>query len=273
MNSPKSTSPCPSETKSQPRRSSPNGEVRAENAPPPVQPALRVLEVDVEQPLGKRRGEFGRVDELMDEMARVEVEAEARVAVDGRQGCRGGRDVVGDLPRMHLEAEPDALAAEDVEDRLPAVGELVVAARRRRPSRSAGTSRSRCQMHRAGEAVDTARRRTARRRARCPGGRSAARRRTPAGSPSPRSPAGGSRGGGRRSRSQVACPTRCAEIAWQRRSCRSSSSRVRAQYPGSASARRGRRSGRPSRRARGRRSPTRRRARTDARAAGRPTGR
>jgi hypothetical protein len=57
----------------------------------------------------------------MDEMARVELKPKLGWPSTAAGGYRGGRDVVGDLPRMHLEAEPDALAAEDVEDRLPAV--------------------------------------------------------------------------------------------------------------------------------------------------------
>ena len=45
---------------------------------------------------------------------------------DRLHGAHGGPVVVGDLRRVHLVGEPDALAVEDVEDGVPAGGEVVV---------------------------------------------------------------------------------------------------------------------------------------------------
>ena len=47
---------------------------------------------------------------------------------DRRQRAAGGDEVVGDLGRVHLEREFDPLGLEDVDDRPPALREVVVAA-------------------------------------------------------------------------------------------------------------------------------------------------
>src|ERR671920_947300 len=60
-------------------------------------------------------------------MARIEVEAESLAAPDGIQRPLRGVDVVGDLRRMDFECEPHALLVEDVEDRVPALGEVLEA--------------------------------------------------------------------------------------------------------------------------------------------------
>ena len=59
---------------------------------------------------------------------RVEVDPEALAVADRVERLPRGDEVVGDLGRVHLEPEPDALGVEDVDDRRPALGEVLVAA-------------------------------------------------------------------------------------------------------------------------------------------------
>ena len=73
---------------------------------------------------------------------------------EGLQGPLGGVEVEGDLGRMDLQPEPDAALAEDVEDRVPALGEELEAGVDHR----VGDRRERVEQvpdRRAGEAVDT----------------------------------------------------------------------------------------------------------------------
>ena len=81
----------------------------------------------VEDPVAELLDEEDRVDELVDEVARIEVEAEGRVILHRGQRPLRGVDVVGDLGRVNFERELHALGLEDVEDRRPAVGEVLVA--------------------------------------------------------------------------------------------------------------------------------------------------
>ena len=78
---------------------------------------LRVLDVDVVDAVGELEGELARVEVLVREVGRVEVDAERRASADGCERLRGRHEVVCDLRRMHLQAEADALGVEDVEDR------------------------------------------------------------------------------------------------------------------------------------------------------------
>ena len=117
-------------------------QVRREDRAAAVEPLARVLDVDVVDPVGELERELRRVEELVREVARVEVDAE-RLAVADRVERPPGRDeVVGDLGRVHLEPEPHALGVEDVDDRPPPLGELLVPALDLARSRSAGTSRA-----------------------------------------------------------------------------------------------------------------------------------
>src|SRR6266853_1379323 len=93
-------------------------QVRAENRPAAVEPLLRVLDVHVIDPVGEVERKLRRIEELMREVARVEVDAE-RVAVSDRVERLPRRDeVVRDLGRVHLQPELDALLVEDVHDRV-----------------------------------------------------------------------------------------------------------------------------------------------------------
>lgn len=56
----------------------------------------------------------------MHQVARVEVDAERRVAVDRVERALKGDDVIGDLGRVHLQPKAHALSLEDIEDRRPA---------------------------------------------------------------------------------------------------------------------------------------------------------
>src|SRR5262245_21949872 len=103
-------------------------QVSAEDALPPVERLARVLDVHVVDPVGELLYERGGVQELVREVARVEVDPELRPATDRGERLAGRDEVVGDLRRVHLEAEPDAFMLEHVHDRAPALGEARVTA-------------------------------------------------------------------------------------------------------------------------------------------------
>src|SRR6202042_2133474 len=66
------------------------------------------------------------VEVLPDEVARVEVEAEALPVADRVEGASGGPVVVGDLTRVDLVGEAHPHLVEDVDDRVPALGKILV---------------------------------------------------------------------------------------------------------------------------------------------------
>ncbi len=104
------------------------GEVRAHPAVATVAHlTLRVLAVDVVDPVLEVPEEADRVEVLPDEVAGIPVESEGGSVTDRVHGSLGRPVVVGDLARMHLMREPDALIVEDVEDRVPSVREVLVA--------------------------------------------------------------------------------------------------------------------------------------------------
>ena len=130
------------------------GQVRGEPAAAAVAGAdLRVLAVDVVDPVGELEDEVDRVEVLPDEVRRVPVEPERRPVPDRLQRAPGGPVVVRDLAGVHLVREPHADLVEDVEDRVPPVGEVLVAAldHRRRHRREHGHG---VPDRRAGEADD-----------------------------------------------------------------------------------------------------------------------
>ena len=86
-----------------------------------------VLHVGVVDLLAEGADELHVVDALVAEVAGVVVEAETLVVADGVERALGGGDVEGDLGRVHFEAEVDVVLLEDLEDGLPALGEVVVA--------------------------------------------------------------------------------------------------------------------------------------------------
>ncbi len=94
---------------------------------PAVERPGRVLDVHVIDPIRESPDELDRVDHLPEQVAGVEVEPEFRPVVDRLQGSLGRVDIKGDLGRMNLERELDAAFLEDVEDRVPAVGEQLEA--------------------------------------------------------------------------------------------------------------------------------------------------
>src|SRR3954464_2104073 len=126
----KSTSPWPGETKSQPRGRPPQcrgppgrrgalAEVQgpAEDRAAPVEALDRVLDVDVVDAVGELGDERRAVEELVLEVRRVEVDAEALAVVERGERLARGDEVVGDLGRVDLERELHALGVEDVDDR------------------------------------------------------------------------------------------------------------------------------------------------------------
>jgi hypothetical protein len=62
--------------------------VRPEDGAPAVEHDLRVLDVHVVDPVGELRRVGRRIEELRDEVARIEVDAEARAPVDRRERLR-----------------------------------------------------------------------------------------------------------------------------------------------------------------------------------------
>src|SRR5690606_41687412 len=89
---------------------------------------LGVLAVDVVDAVAEVEQEADRVEVLPDEVGGVEVEAVRGPVPDRLQRPHGRRVVVGDLAGVDLVREPDADLVEDVEDRVPAFGEVGVAA-------------------------------------------------------------------------------------------------------------------------------------------------
>ena len=59
-------------------------------------------------------------------MGGIEVYPERRPVVDRLERLAGRDEVVSDLGRVHLEPEPHPLLLEDVEDRPPALSEILV---------------------------------------------------------------------------------------------------------------------------------------------------
>ena len=103
-------------------------EVSAEDALAAVEGLARVLHVDVIDAVRELLDERGRVEELVSEVARVEVDAELRPSVDRVERLARRDEVVRDLRRVHLEAEANPLLREHVHDRPPALGKVGVAA-------------------------------------------------------------------------------------------------------------------------------------------------
>ena len=91
--------------------------MRGEDRPATIKPLLRVLDAHVVDAVGELERELGRVEVLVCEMGRVEVDAERRASADGCKRLLGCHEVVCDLRRVHLQAEADTLGVEDVEDR------------------------------------------------------------------------------------------------------------------------------------------------------------
>src|SRR5699024_12253804 len=86
-----------------------------------------VLAVDVVDANGEVGDEGERIDLLPHEVGGVPVPPEGGPVVHGLQGAPGGPVVVGDLRGMDLMGETHAALVEHVQDRVPAVGEVLIA--------------------------------------------------------------------------------------------------------------------------------------------------
>src|SRR5689334_19883359 len=84
-------------------------QVAAEDRATPVEALDRVLDVDVVDAVGELGDERGAVEELVLEVRRVEVDAEALAVVERVQRLARRHEVVGDLGRVDLERELHAL--------------------------------------------------------------------------------------------------------------------------------------------------------------------
>ena len=120
-------SPWPVEMKSQPRRGS--AENRWDERMPlrPLPLRSLVLAVHVVDPLGELQQEADVIQALPDHVRGFVVESKAGSMTDGVQGLPSAPVVVGDLAGVHLVGVPDADVLVDVEDGVPAVGEVGVA--------------------------------------------------------------------------------------------------------------------------------------------------
>src|SRR5450759_4027237 len=121
------TSPCPVETKSHPATWIAPGKMRTEHPGTTrlgAQPG--VFAVDVVDAVGEVDDEPDRIDVLPHHVAGVPVEPERRTVTDSLERAHRAPVVVGDLARMHLMRETNAFVVEDVEDRIPPVGEVLV---------------------------------------------------------------------------------------------------------------------------------------------------
>src|SRR4029079_8745810 len=102
-------------------------EVTAEDARPAVKRYERILDVHVINAVRELANKLDRVHTLPNEMARIEVESELLAVTDGLECPLGRIDIERDFGRVHFEREPHAAIAEYVEDRIPPLGELLVA--------------------------------------------------------------------------------------------------------------------------------------------------
>src|SRR5262249_54901958 len=98
-------------------------QVRAENARAAIERPRRVLDVHVIDPVRERAQERHRVDELPEQMTGIEIEAKLGPVVERHEGCLRRVEIKGDLRWVDLQREPDAAFLEDIEDRVPALGE------------------------------------------------------------------------------------------------------------------------------------------------------
>ena len=102
-------------------------EVTGQDAGATVEGDRGVFHVSMIDAIGEVTDELNRIDALPDEVAGVEVEAELFAVVERLEGGFSGVDVEGDFRGMDFEGELDAAFLEDVENRIPAVREELVA--------------------------------------------------------------------------------------------------------------------------------------------------
>src|ERR1700712_5160267 len=86
-----------------------------------------VLHVDVVDAIREALDERHIVYALIAEMAGVIVESEGLSATNGFERALRGRDVEGDFRRVDFECKTDTDFIEDIENRVPALREVVVA--------------------------------------------------------------------------------------------------------------------------------------------------
>ena len=77
-------------------------EVRREDRAPSVEAADGVLDVYVVDAVGELQSEGGRVEELVCEMGRIEIDPERGTTVDRLERLAGRYEVVSDLGRVHF---------------------------------------------------------------------------------------------------------------------------------------------------------------------------
>ena len=70
---------------------------------------------------------LSRIDKLVDQVAGVKVDAKSRVVVDRGQRTMHGDDIIGDLGGMDFQPKLDAFGLENIKNRRPAVGKILIA--------------------------------------------------------------------------------------------------------------------------------------------------
>ena len=65
---------------------------------------MRVFYMDMEDVFTKVIDELNRINELVDEVARIEIETECWMIADGIQGAPGSYEVIGNFGRVDFQA-------------------------------------------------------------------------------------------------------------------------------------------------------------------------
>ena len=71
--------------------------------------------------------ELNWINELVDEVTRVEIEPKGGMITDGIQGAPGRHEVVGNFSRVNLQTKLDAILGEYIHDRFPAGSKICIA--------------------------------------------------------------------------------------------------------------------------------------------------
>src|SRR5262245_9963213 len=77
-------------------------------------------------PIGEAANELDGVDPLPNQVAGIEVEAKLLTMPDRFERSFGTVKVEGNFSRVNFQRETDAALGEDVENRIPTIGELLV---------------------------------------------------------------------------------------------------------------------------------------------------
>src|SRR5690625_541404 len=94
-------------------------QMRSQDSAPAIELMCDIFHVHVIDPVRKRADKFDRIDELPDEVARIEVEAKSVAVIDRFESFFSGVDVVGDLSWVNFERKTNVLLIELIENWIP----------------------------------------------------------------------------------------------------------------------------------------------------------